>query len=133
MDGLSGVEALQFGDTVVVADWRRVQNHSVVVFCIVCRNQTKLRVRTSPWGVLLHCKVQRVIGARWPHVGERKRTGGPERFNKYYSRFGWWDWAAVFLGSGFVSAQLQAAAGMLLRQDLARIQESSLKTATLFL
>jgi hypothetical protein len=37
------------------------------------------------------------------------------------------------LGFGFVSAQLQAAAGMLLRQSLAKTQKSSLKTATLFL
>jgi len=37
------------------------------------------------------------------------------------------------LGFGFVSAQLQAAAGMLLCQSLAKTQKSSLKTATLFL
>jgi len=37
------------------------------------------------------------------------------------------------LGFGFVLAQLQAAAGMLLRQSLAQTQKSSLKTATLFL
>ncbi len=40
---------------------------------------------------------------------------------------------AVFLGFGFVSAHLQAAAGMLLRQSLAKTQKSPLKTATLFL
>jgi hypothetical protein len=37
------------------------------------------------------------------------------------------------LGFGFVSAQLQAEMGMLLRQSLAKTQKSSLKTATLFL
>jgi hypothetical protein len=40
---------------------------------------------------------------------------------------------AVFFGFGIVSAQLQAAAGMLLRQSLAETQKSSLRTATLFL
>jgi hypothetical protein len=40
---------------------------------------------------------------------------------------------AVFLAFGFVSAQLQAAAGMLLRQSLAKTQKSSLQPATLFL
>jgi hypothetical protein len=40
---------------------------------------------------------------------------------------------AVFLGFGFVSAQLQAAAGMLLRQSLAKTQKSPLRPATLFL
>jgi hypothetical protein len=40
---------------------------------------------------------------------------------------------AVFLGFGFVSAQSQAAAGMLLRQNLAKTQKSSLQTATLFI
>jgi hypothetical protein len=39
---------------------------------------------------------------------------------------------AVFFGSGFVSAQSQAAAGMLLRQSLARTQKSSLRTTTEF-
>jgi hypothetical protein len=37
------------------------------------------------------------------------------------------------LGFGFVSAQSQATAGILLRQSLAQTQKSSLKTATLFL
>jgi hypothetical protein len=36
----------------------------------------------------------------------------------------------VLLGFGFVSAQLQAAAGMLLRQSLAKTQKSSLQMAT---
>jgi len=40
---------------------------------------------------------------------------------------------AVFLGFGFVSAQSQATAGMLLRQSLAKTQKSSLRPATLFL
>jgi hypothetical protein len=40
---------------------------------------------------------------------------------------------AAFLGFGFVSAQLQAAAGMLLRRSLAKTQKSSLRPATLFL
>jgi hypothetical protein len=40
---------------------------------------------------------------------------------------------AVFLGFGFVSAQSQAAVGMLLRQSLAKTQKSSLRLATLFL
>jgi len=37
------------------------------------------------------------------------------------------------LSFGFVSAQLQATAGMRFRQSLARTQKSSLRTATLFL
>jgi len=56
-------------------------------------------------------------------------TDGLERFKKYYSRSA----RAVFLDFGIVSAQLQAAAGMLLRQSLAKTQKSSLRTATLFL
>ena len=52
-----------------------------------------------------------------------------ERFKKYHSR----SVRAVFLNFGLVSAQLQAAAGMLLRQSLAKTQKSSLRTATLFL
>jgi hypothetical protein len=36
------------------------------------------------------------------------------------------------LGFGFVSAQSQAAAGMLLRQSLAKTQKSSLRVATVF-
>ena len=44
-----------------------------------------------------------------------------------------WKCEAVFLGFGFVSAQAQAAAGMRLRQSLAKTQKSSFKTATLFL
>jgi hypothetical protein len=52
-----------------------------------------------------------------------------ERFKKYYSR----SVRAVFLGFGFVSAQLQAAKGTRLRQSLAKTQKSSLRTATLFL
>jgi hypothetical protein len=44
-----------------------------------------------------------------------------------------WENEAVFLGFGFVSAQSQAAAGMLLRQSLAKTQKSSLRPATLFL
>jgi hypothetical protein len=40
---------------------------------------------------------------------------------------------ADFLDFGFVSAQSQAAAGMLLRQSLAKTQKFSLKTTTLFL
>jgi hypothetical protein len=52
-----------------------------------------------------------------------------ERFKKYHSR----SERAVFLDFGVVSAQLQAAVGMLLRQSLAKIQKSSLRTATLFL
>jgi hypothetical protein len=52
-----------------------------------------------------------------------------ERFKKYHSR----SVRAVFLDFGIVSAQLQAAAGMRLRQSLAKTQKSSLRTATLFL
>jgi hypothetical protein len=37
------------------------------------------------------------------------------------------------MGFGFVSAQSQAAAGMLLRQSLAKTQKYSLRVATLFL
>ena len=44
-----------------------------------------------------------------------------------------WKYEAVFLGFGVVSAQAQAAAGMRLRQSLAKTQKSSLKTASLFL
>jgi hypothetical protein len=44
-----------------------------------------------------------------------------------------WCEEAVFLVSGFVLAQLQAAAGMRLRQSLAKNQKSSLRMATLFL
>jgi hypothetical protein len=43
------------------------------------------------------------------------------------------DEGAVFLGFGFVSAQSQAAVGMLLRQSLAKTQKSSLRMATVFL
>jgi hypothetical protein len=42
-------------------------------------------------------------------------------------------WEAVFLGFSFVSAQLQATAGMLLRQSLAKTQKSSLRMAAIFL
>jgi len=43
-----------------------------------------------------------------------------ERFKKYHSR----SVGAVFFGFGFVSAaRLQAAAGMLLRQSLAKTQK----------
>jgi hypothetical protein len=41
-------------------------------------------------------------------------------------------WSGLF-GFGFVSAQLQAAAGMFLRQSLAKTQKSSLRMTTLFL
>jgi len=51
---------------------------------------------------------------------------GPERFKKYYSR----SVRAVFLGFGVVLTQLQAAAGMRLRQSLAKAQKSSLQMAT---
>jgi hypothetical protein len=43
-----------------------------------------------------------------------------ERFKKYRSHSARRKEGAVFLGFGFVSAQSQAAAGMLLRQDLAK-------------
>jgi len=56
-----------------------------------------------------------------------------ERFKKYRSHSVEWNEEAVFLIFGFVSAQLQAAAGMRLRQSLAKNQKSSLRTATLFL
>jgi len=39
---------------------------------------------------------------------------------------------AVFLDSGFVSAQSQVTADMFLRQSLARIQKFSSQTATTF-
>jgi len=42
-----------------------------------------------------------------------------ERFKKYHSH----SVRAVFFGFGFVSAQLQAAAGMRLRQSLAKTQK----------
>src|SRR5262245_50013244 len=54
-------------------------------------------------------------------------------FEKYHSHLVYGREGAVFLGSGFVSAQSQAAAGMLLRQSLARTQKSSLQMAMLFL
>jgi len=40
---------------------------------------------------------------------------------------------AVFLGFGFVLAQSQGFANLLLRQSLAKTQKSSLRTAALFL
>jgi len=52
-----------------------------------------------------------------------------ERFKKLHSH----SVGAVLLGCGFVSAQLQAAAGMRLRQSLPKTQKSSLRTATPFL
>ena len=54
------------------------------------------------------------------HAGEKggKRTGKSEH--------------AVFLGLRFVSAQSQAAEGMLLRQSLAQTQKSSHRPATVF-
>ena len=57
----------------------------------------------------------------------------PERFKKYCSHSAEWNKGAVFLSFSFVSAQLQAATGMLLRQSLAKTQKSSLRMATLFL
>jgi hypothetical protein len=54
---------------------------------------------------------------------------GLERFKKHHSH----SVRAVFFGFGFVSAQSQAAAGMLFRQSLAKTQKSSLRMATLFL
>jgi hypothetical protein len=55
-----------------------------------------------------------------------------ERFKKYCSHSAERDKGAVLLGFGFVSVQLQATAGMLLRQSFARTQKSSLRMATLF-
>jgi hypothetical protein len=46
--------------------------------------------------------------------------GSLEHFQKYCSHAVGKDGKAVFLGLGFVSAQSQAAAGMLLRQSLAQ-------------
>jgi hypothetical protein len=43
-----------------------------------------------------------------------------EHYHKYYSHVVGKDEGAVFLGFGFVLAQSQAAAGMLLRQSLAK-------------
>jgi hypothetical protein len=57
----------------------------------------------------------------------------PERFKKYCSHSAEWNKGAVFLSFSFVSAQLQTATGMLLRQSLAKTQKSSLRMATLFL
>ena len=72
-------------------------------------------------------------GRRWRHCAKAPRVmfrnPNLERFKKYYSR----SVRAVFLSFGFVSAQLQATAGMRFRQSLARTQKSSLRTATLFL
>jgi hypothetical protein len=56
-----------------------------------------------------------------------------ERFKKYRIHLANGLLQAVSLGFGFVSAQLQAAAGMLLRQSLAKAQKSSLQMAALFL
>jgi hypothetical protein len=58
-----------------------------------------------------------------------RRVFGLERFKKYHSH----SVRAVFFCFGFVSAQLQAAAGMRLRQSLAKTKKSSLRTAILFL
>ena len=71
---------------------------------------------------------RRWCGAPKTHV-QPLRNPNLERFKKYYSR----SVRAVFLSFGFVSAQLQATAGMRFRQSLARTQKSSLRTATLFL
>jgi hypothetical protein len=67
------------------------------------------------------------------YPGGRRFSTGLERFKKYCSHSGGQAEEAVFLGFGFVSAQSQAAAGMLLRQSLAKTQKSSLRMATLFL
>jgi hypothetical protein len=67
------------------------------------------------------------------NFARNKKVAPLERFKKYCSRLAVLDKEAVFLGFGFVSAQSQAAAGMLLRQSLAKTQKSSLQTATVFL
>jgi hypothetical protein len=83
-----------------------------------------------------------LAGARQIHLQLRAvKTFGPapkrlwslERFKKYRSHSAERDKGAVLLDFGFVSAQLQAAKGMLLRQILAKTQKSSLRMATLFL
>jgi hypothetical protein len=56
-----------------------------------------------------------------------------ERFKKYYSHSAERNRGAAFLGFDIVSAQLQATAGMLLRQSLAKTQKASLRMATVFL
>jgi hypothetical protein len=50
---------------------------------------------------------------------------GLEQFQKYYSPVAKWKKEAVFLGFGFVSAQSQAAAGLLFRQSLAKNPKAS--------
>jgi len=50
----------------------------------------------------------------------RAANGGLERFKKYYGH----SVRAVFLDFGFVSTQLQAAAGMRLHQSLAKTQKN---------
>jgi hypothetical protein len=59
--------------------------------------------------------------------------GTLERFKKYRGHSAERNKGAVFLDFSFVSAQLQATAGMGLRQSLAKTQKSSLRMATLFL
>jgi hypothetical protein len=56
-----------------------------------------------------------------------------ERLKKYCSHAVEWNGEAVFLSFDIVSAQSQAAAGMLLRRSLAKTQKSSLRMATVFL
>src|SRR5688572_30854518 len=70
-------------------------------------------------------KPRRLSGAE--SFCQRKRTGARlvlEQFKKYCSLSG-----TVLFVSGFVSAQSQAAVGMLIRQSLARTKKSSFRTA----
>jgi hypothetical protein len=67
------------------------------------------------------------------HAFDKVRSSGLERFKNYCSHSASWTEGAFFLGFGLVLAQSQAAAGMLLRQSLAKTQKSSLRMATVFL
>jgi hypothetical protein len=56
-----------------------------------------------------------------------------ERLKKFYSHAVGGQEEAVFLGFGFVSAQLQGCSNLRLRRSLAKTQKSSLRTAAEFL
>jgi len=63
----------------------------------------------------------------------RPRLCSSEHFQKYCSHPAVMEQGTVFLSFGFVSAQSQGFANLLLRQSLAKTQKSSLRMAALFL
>jgi hypothetical protein len=64
--------------------------------------------------------------------GKQKRTIFLERFKKYCSHPVEWRMKPDLLAFGFVSAQSQVYADMLLRQSLAKSQNPRLRMTTLF-